>query len=82
MSEVTLHATVDEKRLVNGVDARVTGEGRVVAAIKRMVPAHAQELKEMSNSSAATATAPATARPPGRPASGAGRHLHQPCGVF
>lgn len=52
MNEVTLHATVEEKRLDNGVEATVTGEGRVLAAIKRMVPAHAQELKGMNDWSA------------------------------
>jgi len=52
MNEVTLHATAAEKRIDNGVEATVTGEGRALAAIKRMVPAHAQELKGMNDWSA------------------------------
>jgi hypothetical protein len=58
MNEVTLHAAADEKRLDNGVEATITGEGRILAAIKRMVPAHAQELNGMNNWSAATADLP------------------------
>ena len=44
MNEVTLHAAATEKRLDNGVEILVSGEGRTVLAIKRMVPAHAREL--------------------------------------
>jgi len=44
MNEVTLHATATEKRLDNGVEITVTGEGRTRDAIKRMVPAHTREL--------------------------------------
>lgn len=58
MNEVTLRATVDEKPLSNGVEATVTGEGRVLAAIKRMVPAHAQELKAMNDWAATTEDLP------------------------
>ncbi|MCP4564389.1 MAG: hypothetical protein GY873_36765 [Bosea sp.] len=58
MNEVTLRATVDEKRLSSGVEATVTGEGRVAAAIKRMVPAHAQELKAMNDWAATTEDLP------------------------
>ncbi len=47
MNEVMLHALADEKALDNGVEIAVTGEGRTVEAIKRMVPAHAHELSAM-----------------------------------
>ncbi len=47
MNEVTLHALADEKALDNGVEIAVTGEGRTVEAIKRMVPAHTHELNAM-----------------------------------
>ena len=44
MNEVTLHAAADERPLADGVDIAITGEGRTLEAIKRMVPAHAREL--------------------------------------
>jgi hypothetical protein len=44
MNEVTLRASAAERVLDNGVEITVTGEGRTLAAIKRMVPAHAGEL--------------------------------------
>jgi len=44
MSEVTLHAAATERPLDNGVEITVTGEGRTLEAIKRMVPAHVGEL--------------------------------------
>jgi len=44
MNEVTLHAAANERVFDNGIEIAVTGEGRTLAAIKRMVPAHAQEL--------------------------------------
>jgi hypothetical protein len=44
MNEVTLRAAGAERALDNGVEIAVTGEGRTLAAIKRMIPAHAQEL--------------------------------------
>lgn len=47
MDEVTLRAAASERALDNGVEIAVTGEGRTLAAIKRMVPAHVQELKEI-----------------------------------
>lgn len=47
MNEVTLHAAAAERTLDNGIEIAVTGEGRTLAAIKRMVPAHVQELKEI-----------------------------------
>ncbi len=47
MNEVTLHAAAAETELADGVDIAVTGEGRTLAAIRRMVPAHAQELSRI-----------------------------------
>jgi hypothetical protein len=47
MNEVTLHAAATERMLDNGIEIAVTGEGRTLAAIKRMVPAHVNELKEI-----------------------------------
>ncbi|MGE0853014.1 MAG: hypothetical protein AB7O44_25960 [Hyphomicrobiaceae bacterium] len=44
MDEVTLRARASERPLDNGVEIAVTGEGRTLAAIKRMIPAHAHEL--------------------------------------
>jgi hypothetical protein len=44
MDEVTLRARASEQPLDNGVEIAVTGEGRTLAAIKRMVPAHTREL--------------------------------------
>jgi hypothetical protein len=47
MNEVTLRAIVTERALDNGVEIAVTGEGRTLDAIKRMVPAHAGELEKI-----------------------------------
>jgi hypothetical protein len=47
MNEVTLHAAAAERALDNGVEIAVTGEGRTLEAIKRMVPAHVTELVEL-----------------------------------
>jgi hypothetical protein len=44
MNEVTLHAAATVRPLDNGVEMTVTGEGRTLEAIKRMVPAHVSEL--------------------------------------
>jgi len=44
MNEVTLHAIANERALDNGLEIAVTGEGRTLEAIKRMVPAHVGEL--------------------------------------
>jgi hypothetical protein len=46
MDEVTMRATAAERALDNGVEIAVTGEGRTLDAIKRMVPAHARELSQ------------------------------------
>jgi hypothetical protein len=44
MDEVTLHAAASDRALDNGIEIRVTGEGRTLEAIRRMVPAHVREL--------------------------------------
>ena len=47
MNEVTLRAVATERLLDNGIEIAVTGEGRTLEAIKRMVPAHVNELREI-----------------------------------
>jgi hypothetical protein len=47
MNEVTMRAAATQRSLDNGVEIAVTGEGRTLDAIKRMVPAHVQELRGM-----------------------------------
>jgi hypothetical protein len=47
MDEVTLRAAADQRALENGIEITVTGEGRTLEAIKRMVPAHARELAQI-----------------------------------
>ncbi|CAN5502378.1 hypothetical protein BH11PSE4_BH11PSE4_26050 [soil metagenome] len=44
MDEVTMRAMASERQLENGVEILITGQDRTLAAIKRMVPAHVQEL--------------------------------------
>ena len=45
MNEVALRAVATERPIDNGVEIAVTGDGRTREAIKRMVPAHANELR-------------------------------------
>jgi len=47
MDELTLRTATAERVLDNGIEIAVTGEGRTLAAIKRMVPAHARQLAKM-----------------------------------
>jgi hypothetical protein len=47
MNEVTLHAVAAQRDLDDGVEITVTGQGRTLEAIKRMVPAHVGELREI-----------------------------------
>ncbi len=47
MSDVTLKATAVETKIDNGVQIDVTGSGRTLAAIQRMLPAHARELNAL-----------------------------------
>ena len=44
MDEVTLHADTKKEPLENGLRSLVTGSGRTLEAIQRMVPAHAQDI--------------------------------------
>ena len=44
MDEVTMRARASERMLDNGIEITVTGEGRTLDAIKRMIPAHTREL--------------------------------------
>ncbi len=44
MNELTLHASVDRQPIEGGLRMEVTGDGRTLAAIQRMVPAHAREI--------------------------------------
>ena len=47
MNEVTLYATTALRSIDNGIEIKVTGEGRTLEAIKRMVPAHVNKLREI-----------------------------------
>lgn len=47
MNEVTLHAAAAQRVFDNGIEITVTGEGRTLVAIKRMVPAHVNALHEI-----------------------------------
>jgi hypothetical protein len=47
MNEVTLQAAAAQRMTDNGIEIIVTGEGRTLDAIKRMVPAHVNELHEI-----------------------------------
>jgi hypothetical protein len=44
MNEVTLHADAAVERIEGGIRATVTGSGRTLVAIRRMIPAHAHEI--------------------------------------
>ena len=48
MNEVTLKADAVAKPIDGGVEITVTGDERAAAAIKRMLPAHAQELSQLN----------------------------------
>jgi len=47
MDEVTMRASATERSLDNGIEIAVTGEGRTLDGIKRMVPAHVHELSQL-----------------------------------
>jgi antitoxin (DNA-binding transcriptional repressor) of toxin-antitoxin stability system len=47
MAEVMLRAETTTRRIEGGVEVTVTGQGRTLAALRRMVPAHARELDGM-----------------------------------
>ena len=54
MNEVTLTADAASKPIDGGLQMAVTGSGRTLAAIQRMVPAHAQEISGVNGWSART----------------------------
>lgn len=58
MNEVTLNAEVAMMPIEGGIEIAVTGRGRTLAAIQRMVPAHARELHQMNALRAATQLLP------------------------
>jgi hypothetical protein len=53
MDEVTLRARASERPLEDGIEITVTGEGRTLSAIKRMVRAHTHELVALGWSASA-----------------------------
>lgn len=55
MNEVTLNAEAAAKAIDGGLEIAVTGSGRTVAAIRRMVPAHASEIDGLNGWRAASA---------------------------
>jgi hypothetical protein len=46
MDEVTMRASATERTLDNGVEIEMTGMGRTLVGIKRMIPAHVHELSQ------------------------------------
>ena len=55
MNDVTLRAVVASKPVDGGLEMAVTGSGRTIAAIQRMVPAHAAEINGHNGWAAKTA---------------------------
>ena len=47
MDEATMRAAATERALDNGIEIAVTGEGRTLDAIRRMIPAHVHELSQL-----------------------------------
>jgi hypothetical protein len=58
MNEVTLRADAVAKQVDGGLEIAITGDGRTLAAIQHMIPAHAGELDQMIGWSAKTETLP------------------------
>ena len=58
MDEVTLRAAAAVQPVDGGIQANVTGEGRTLDAIKRMVPDHAQEINGQNGWQARTEALP------------------------
>ena len=58
MNEVTLNADVAAKQVEGGLEATVTGKGRTLAAIQRMVPDHAQMINGLNGWAAKTEPLP------------------------
>ena len=55
MEELVLHALVTERSIPGGLELTVTGTGRTVGAIQRMIPAHAGMMRHDRNWKIATA---------------------------
>ena len=62
MNEVTLYAVPVAKSVDNGIEITVTGTGRTVGSIQRMVGAHAHEIDGMNGWSAKSEIIPRGAR--------------------
>ena len=58
MNEVTLKADAASKQIDGGLEIGVTGTGRTLDAIQRMIPAHAQEINGLHGWSVKAATLP------------------------
>lgn len=58
MNEVTLSAEAAAKPIDGGVEIRVTGAGRTLGAIRRMVPMHVAEIDGLNGWSAKTSPLP------------------------
>ena len=58
MNEVTLKADAAAKQIEGGLEIAVTGSGRTLAAIQRMVTAHSREIDGVNGWSAATQALP------------------------
>lgn len=58
MNDVTLKADAAPKPIDGGLEIAVTGSGRTLAAIQRMVPPHAQELNKIKGWSAKATSLP------------------------
>lgn len=58
MNDVTLKADAAAKLVDGGLEIAVTGSGRTLAAIQRMVPAHTQELNKIKGWSAKATSLP------------------------
>ena len=58
MNEVVLKADAAAKPIDGGLEVAITGSGRTLVAIQRMIPAHAQTLNGLNGWTAKTATLP------------------------
>jgi hypothetical protein len=58
MNEVTLRADAKARPIDDGIEIAVTGSGRTLAAIQRMIPAHAQAIDGSNGWSAKTESLP------------------------
>jgi len=58
MNEVTLHADAHVEQIDGGIRVSVTGAGRTLDAIRRMIPAHANEINGLKGWQARTDSLP------------------------